>query len=127
VHKYVNPTIAIPELKPTHFLRLPALLRDLLNPDVKFAAVLGAGISVSAGYSAFRSDNSVFATMQRAYAQYQDKPEGDDSFLGWAFSVTALRNDPRVMYRVLHQFEKSMHECEVRPTPTHLFLQFLAE
>ena len=50
-----------------------------------------------------------------------------DSFLSYAFSVSALRNDPRVHYRVLHKFDKSVHEKEIYPTLSHVFLQYLAE
>lgn len=76
--------------------RLKALLKMLKEPSVKIGAILGAGISVSAGYSAFRSDNSVFAEMSKDYVTWPHKDESEDSFLGYAFSVSALRNDPRV-------------------------------
>lgn len=99
----------------------------LKEPSVKIGAILGAGISVSAGYSAFRSDNSVFAEMSKDYVTWPHKDDSEDSFLGYAFSVSALRNDPRVQYRVLHRFDKSMHEHAVYPTPMHCFLELLAE
>ena len=65
--------------------------------------------------------------MQNDYLMWPNKDENEDSFLSYAFSVTALRNDPRVQYRVLHRFDKSVHEKAIYPTLTHVFLQYLAE
>ncbi|CAL5998551.1 Sir2_family protein [Hexamita inflata] len=112
----------------SQFLRLNNLLNVIKQPNAQIGAIVGAGISVSAGFSAFRSDNSIFQQMKKEYPKYarEDDPN-DDTFLRDAFSVDMLLSDPRVQYRVLSAFDHSMHDQDIAPTLTHLFLTWLAE
>mgnify|MGYP002476213010 CR=1 FL=1 len=67
--------------------------------------ILGAGVSVSAGFGAFRSDNELFKKVEAQYDTWPGRvPEQPDSFLEYALSFRSLTNDPRVLYRVLHSF-----------------------
>ncbi|CAL6107786.1 Sir2_family protein [Hexamita inflata] len=125
--KILNSSATVQQKQPLRFLRIKQLLRDIQDPNIQMGAILGAGISVSAGFSAFRSDNSVFAKMSQDYTSWPHRDDSEDSFLGYAFSVSALRNDPRVQYRVLHRFDLSTHQVAIYPTKAHAFLQYLAE
>lgn len=67
--------------------------------------ILGAGVSVSAGFGAFRSDNELFKQIELQYGDWPGRnPEQPDSFLEYALSFRSLMNDPRVLFRVLHIF-----------------------
>lgn len=108
------------------FPRLPQLARAVRSRR-PFGAVLGAGISVSAGLPAFRSSNAVFRAMEREYADFPGRGSGPDAFLMYAFSVRALRNDPRLQYRVIAAFDRATAQTHVQPTLGHVFLRWLAE
>eukprot|EP00702_Spironucleus_salmonicida_P001765 EST43056.1 Sir2 family protein [Spironucleus salmonicida] len=98
-----------------------------MNPEITFSAILGAGISVSSGLSAFRSTNSIFQKMQVEYESWPEKSTEIDSFLQYAFSVKCLLNDPRVHYRVLSKFDSSTHDKLIIPSISHCFLSYLCE
>lgn len=51
----------------------------------------------------------------------------DDSFLRYALSLTCLKQNPRLLYRVLGALNSSISNVTVQPSTTHYFLRFLAE
>lgn len=58
---------------------------------------------------------------------WPNKDDTFDSFLRYAFSITALKLNPRVQYRVLYFFNSAIKDSVIKPTKTHIFLQYLAE
>ncbi|CAL6033236.1 Sir2_family protein [Hexamita inflata] len=109
------------------FPRISNLVKDIQDTDVSFTVILGAGASVSAGFPAFRSNSSIFKQIAGDYENWPGKDSSEDSFLAFAFSISSICIDPRVHYRVLHKFDCCMHDTNVKPTYTHIFIQYLAQ